>query len=135
MKKKTKEPEGGQFSVNELIRGFMEYSTDHGKQKWFPSMREPIWHELVYATRRKTEALGMKVAFGCMGEFDYEGPFPKVSGWSGILFAIRGICDQRTSDWKIMLLEELPHKEMTALLQEVVKMMFTIASEINFFKE
>lgn len=77
------------LSLMELMRGFMEYADSQGK-KYFPPFNSHKWHELLYQIRAE---LGLKhyFLFDVIGNFDWDGRYPKCRNFNEILFGLGSI--------------------------------------------
>ena len=60
-------------SLQELVRGFMEYAADKGYWK-LPAINGRAWQEFLWALKGRRDRFP---ALECIGEFDWDGPYPK----------------------------------------------------------
>lgn len=88
------------FSLIDLIRGLMEYATSRGV-KSFPHFKNRMWHELLYKLQRHPESCDL--VDEVIGEFEWDGPYPKCSDLPEAMFGIGFLCSVRPEDQRISL--------------------------------
>jgi len=124
-----------QMGLSDLIRGFMEYAVDNGK-KSFPALRSPLWHEFLY--RLKKELGGKFPVLLVIGEFDWDGPYPKSVYLSEIMSLMGGygFVVSRLDDARIVLILKREENSFAGQHPEMIAEALKIASEIpEFFNE
>lgn len=117
----------------ELIRGFMEHAYDQGKKSFPGFCGSRPWHMFLYQTGAE---LGPKFPFlfDIVGNFDWDGPYPKSPRLSEIFPALIFISHVRY-DLRLVLDRELkrPENPLAVNYPDLTREMFEIASQIPDF--
>lgn len=77
------------FSLMEFLRGFMEFSSLSGQEN-FPPFNHRLWHEFLYLLKSEYEEEFPQLK--CIGNFDWDGAYPKCRDLHDVMFGLQSIC-------------------------------------------
>lgn len=127
------------ISAMDLIRRFIEFGMNKGKRSFPPlyTGTQP-WHELLYDLKRNHMVRFPELA--CIGNFDWDGPFPRASIWRdiqlGCSLALKYDIDLGSGrilpDLKFVSQMNLKIPEIDL---ELLETMFQVAENTDFFFE
>ena len=123
------------LSLQELIRGFMEYAADQGFWK-LPEVSSPMWHEFLWKLKNRRDRFP---ALECVGGFNWDGPYPKNQNIQQVFvgLCVGHIYGRSHYDGRVVLNKETKRKvnPLELFNQDLAKEMLELAKTITGFLE
>lgn len=121
-----------EIDLLDLIRGFMEYAVDNGKQS-FPIFHTPVWHEFLFKAKKALENKFPQLE--CIGRFDWDGPHPKSTSLNYHITVLEmlGIVHRFDGDNRMFLAVKRDKNPLAIDFPDLAKEMLEIALKIPDF--